>query len=84
MAILLSFYFRVSQSEGLAIILAIGLVFSAELMNTAIEAVLDFLRKEHHEDIGKAKDIAAAAVLLAALTSGAVGLIIFGPKFLNP
>lgn len=81
LAIFLGFYFQVSNIEWLAIILAIGLVVSTEIMNTAIEAVLDFLHKEHHEDIGKAKDIAAGAVLLTAVVAGIVGLVIFIPKF---
>jgi len=84
LVIFLGLFYQISGAEWLAVILAIGLVVSTEIMNTAIEAVLDFLHKEHHEDIGKAKDIAAAAVLLAALASGTVGLVIFIPKLLNP
>lgn len=85
-AILVFFFgiiFNIPKVEWLIVIWCIGLVISLELMNSAIEVVLDFLHKEHHEDIKKAKDIAAGAVLVAALTSAVIGLLIFGPRLVG-
>ena len=59
---------------------AVGTVWSAELMNTAVEAVVNLVSPDYHPLAGKAKDVAAAAVLLAALAALVVGLLIFGPR----
>jgi len=63
-------------------ILAFGLVLSVESLNTAVEKVADFIHPEFHEKIGFIKDIAAGAVMFAALAAIAVGLLIYVPKFL--
>lgn len=73
-------HFEVSRSEWLAVILCIGLVLAAELINTAIEVLVDLVAPEFNRKAGLVKDIAASAVLVAALMSLAVGLIIFVPK----
>lgn len=78
------FYFGLSSLEWLFIILAIVLVIVTEMINTVVEVVLDFLKKEHHEDIRLAKDLAAAAVLVAAFGAAVMGLIIFLPKIWQP
>jgi diacylglycerol kinase len=56
--------------------LAIALVIAAELLNTAIEAVVDLVSPEDHPLAGRAKDVAAAAVLVASLGALAIGLIL--------
>lgn len=61
------------------VLLACGLVLSAEVMNTAVETVVDLVRPEHDPLAGRAKDVAASAVLVAAGTSVAVGLVVLGP-----
>ena len=71
---------RLTAMEWAVIVLAIGLVWTAELINTAIEAAVDLASPEHHELARQAKDVASAAVLLAALTAVIVGVIIFGPR----
>ena len=71
-----------SSLELIAVIFCVGLVFITELINTAIEKIADFVEPEHNEKIGAIKDLSAAAVLVAALVSVAVGLIIFLPKLL--
>jgi len=76
------FYFNISQTEWLFQILSIGLVMSIEGLNTAVEKVADFIHPNYHERIGFIKDIAAGAVLFAAFTAIAIGLIIYLPKFL--
>lgn len=74
------FYFKISATEWLFQILAIGLVLSIEGLNTAIEKIADFIHPQYHERIGFIKDIAAGAVFFAALAALAVGAVIYCPK----
>ena len=69
--------------EWLAIMLAIGLVWTAEAMNSAVEALGDCITAEPHPGIGRAKDLAAGAVLLASFAAVGVGLIVFVPEMLK-
>ena len=75
----LSFYFGISRLEGALVALAVAGVWTAELVNTAIEALTDLASPSFHPLAGKAKDVAAGAVLLAALGALVVGLLVFGP-----
>jgi undecaprenol kinase len=69
---------------GWALILTlIGLVFAAELLNTAIEAIVDLSSPETHPLAKAAKDVAAALVLVLALTAVAAGLFVFIPATLR-
>ena len=77
--IMAGLFFQISHHEWLAIILSIGLVISAEAMNTAIENIADFISPERNESIKRIKDLAAAAVLICALTAVVVGLMVFLP-----
>ncbi len=61
------------------LILTVALVFSAEFVNTAIEAVVDLASPMHHPLAKVGKDVGAAAVLIAALAAVLVGLLILGP-----
>ena len=79
---ILGFYCNITTTEWLFQTLAIGLVLSIEGLNTAVEKVGDFIHPNYHERIGFIKDIAAGAVLFAALTAIAIGLIIYIPYFL--
>lgn len=74
------FWFRISRSEWAAIAAAIGLVWTAEGLNTALETVVDLVSPEPHPLAGRAKDVAAGAVLCAALAALVVGALIFGPR----
>ena len=76
----LGFWLEISAAEWCAVILAIGMVWVGEAVNTAIEAVVDLVSPERHALAGKAKDIAAGAVLLAAVTAGSIGGVVFLPK----
>lgn len=67
---------------AIAIIL-LGGVWIAEALNTAIERLCDHVTPEQHPDIGRIKDIAAAAVLMAAITAVAAGLCIFVPAIID-
>ncbi|MBF7090858.1 diacylglycerol kinase family protein [Flavobacterium sp. ALJ2] len=77
------FYFRITSTEWLFQILAIGLVLSVEGLNTAVEKVADFIHPNYHERIGFIKDIAAGAVFFAAMTAIAIGLTIYIPYIKN-
>ena len=76
------FAFHISAGEWCAVIGAIALVFVAEAINTAIEAVVDLASPEVHPLAARAKDIAAGAVLIAAVGSVIIGLLVFGPHLL--
>lgn len=76
----LSVYLRISSREFLIIFFAITLVIMAELFNTAIEAVVDLYVQEYHPLARTAKNVAAGAVLLAALNSIVVAYIIIFPR----
>ena len=78
--VIAGFYFSLAAVEWIAITFAIGLVFTAELMNTSIEKLADFVSTQKHENIRRVKDLAAAGVLITAIASAVIGLIIFIPK----
>lgn len=78
-ALALGFYFSISRTEWLALILTIGLVLTFELTNTAVEEIVDSFTDKEHPAAKKAKDVAAGAVLTASITAVAIGLIIFLP-----
>jgi diacylglycerol kinase (ATP) len=73
------FYFDITATEWIAQTLCIGLIMGLEAMNTAAEAIADFIHPDFHEKIGQVKDIAAGAVLITALAATVVGLIIYIP-----
>jgi len=75
--------FSISSTEWMFCLLCVGMVVGAEMMNTAIENVVDLASPEQHPLAGKAKDIAAGAVLICAIISVLIGLLIFVPKGLN-
>ena len=70
---------RVSPLEWALLVLAIGMVWSMEAMNTAIELLADEISLEQRPRIGKAKDVAALGVLAAAITAILLGLFVFLP-----
>jgi diacylglycerol kinase len=74
---------RISLNDWMAILFASGLVFISECFNTAIENLADLITERRNEYIRRAKDIAAAGVMLSAIISVAVGLIIFVPAVLK-
>ncbi len=76
------FLLKVSAVEWCVLILAMAGVVAAEAFNTALEHLTDLVSPEYHQLAGKAKDAAAAGVLLMAIGAAAVGLIIFLPKLL--
>ena len=73
---------KISILEWVAVVFAIGMVFSFEIVNTAVENVSDFICPEYDERIKRIKDLAAAAVLVSAIAAAIIGLIVFIPKIL--
>jgi undecaprenol kinase/diacylglycerol kinase (ATP) len=78
--IMLSVALEINVMEWVAVVFCIGFVLVAETFNTSLEKISDFISPEKNEKIKKIKDLAAAAVLLSALTALTTGLIIFIPK----
>ena len=74
------FTLKISHGEWVAILLCMALVLSLEAINTAIEKTIDLLHPQQHTKAGEVKDIAAGAVLIAAIFSAVIGGIIFIPK----
>ncbi|MEI6060416.1 MAG: diacylglycerol kinase family protein [Bacteroidota bacterium] len=77
------FVFQISASEWLIIVLCIALVLGLEGINTAIEILADKIHPGFDTEIGKAKDVAAGAVLIASVVASIAGFIIFAPRFLD-
>jgi len=71
--------FGVTGSEWALIVLAITLVWGAEALNTALEVLADAVEAAYHPMIGKAKDVAAGAVLITAIGAAVIGLLVFVP-----
>jgi diacylglycerol kinase (ATP) len=78
-AFALGLWLGLGRLEWAIIILTVALVWMAEFVNTALEAVVDLASPDLHPLAKVGKDVAAAAVLVAALTAVAVGLLIMGP-----
>ena len=76
-------WFAIDKVEWLILILTITMVLSAEIMNSAVEYLVDLSTLEYHHLAKAAKDAAAGAVLITALAAVLVGLIIFGPRLLQ-
>jgi len=74
------FYFNISFIEWMIQCIMIGLVMSAEGLNTAIEKIADFVHPDHNDKIGFIKDIAAGAVFISAIIAVIVGCLIYLPK----
>ncbi len=78
------FYFRIDTTGWLALVIAMGLVISTELINTALEHLVDIATDGQYRLSARlAKDTAAAAVLVASVVATAIGAIVFGPKVLS-
>ena len=74
---------RVTTAELAELVLVIGLVLVAESLNTAIETLCDLVSPAPHPLVKRAKDVAAAGVLVSAIVAVGVGLAILGPRLLD-
>lgn len=79
LVVLLTAWLRLPARDWAVLLVTIALVWTAEFINTALEAVVDLASPRHHPLARVGKDVGAAAVLIAALTSILVGLLILGP-----
>lgn len=74
---------KLTAGEWIALVLAMGGVWVAEALNTAVEFVVDLVSPQPQELAGWAKDVGAAAVLLASIVAAVIGALIFLPKLLG-
>lgn len=82
LVIILGIMLRISKIEWIICIILFGNVISLELINTAIENAVDLITKENNPKAKVAKDTAAGAVLIMAISSAIIGLAIFIPKII--
>jgi len=83
LTVALGFFFSLTLMEWCLIIICTFSVFAAEAFNTAIEELTNLVSPEHHPLAGRAKDVAAGAVLLTAIGAVSCGVLIFLPKILT-
>lgn len=81
--VIAGFIFKLDVMEWGLVVLAIGLVLAAEMINTAIEWLIDLVSPDYSEKAGLIKDVAAGAVLIAAVISVIIGAIVFLPKIIE-
>lgn len=81
--VLLGIYFNITTFEWLILVFTINMVLVAEMVNTAIESMVDLITLERREDARVAKDVSAAMVLVSAVSAAVVGLFVFWPKIIN-
>lgn len=80
--IVAGFLFRISYVEWIAVLIVIGMVFSAEIFNSSLERIADYIQPKRDERIRDIKDLGSAAVLVTAITAAAIGIMIFLPKII--
>lgn len=81
--IVLGSWLGIDRSDWAVLLLAIGLVWLAEFLNTALEAVVDLASPQMHPLAQVGKDVGAAGVLISAATAAVIGLLILGPHLLH-
>ena len=72
----------VSAREGIELLFVTGLVWIAEMINSCLEKLIDFITPRHYPQLAFVKDVAAGAVLLSAFIALTTGLLIFIPKII--
>lgn len=82
LAVAMGFLLRISPMEWIAVVIVIGMVFAAEIINSSIERTADFVKAERDDRKRDIKDLGAAAVLVCAIAAAVVGIIIFLPKII--
>lgn len=83
LVISLGAFLQISINQWSWITLAIGLVWMAEAFNTAIEKIVDFISPEYNKQAGEIKDLAAGAVIFAALVALIIGVLVFKDPLLE-
>jgi diacylglycerol kinase (ATP) len=77
--LIIGLWLHIQPLEWALIVLAVAIVWTAEFINTALEAVVDLASPQHHPLARVGKDVGAAAVLIASLASILIGLLVLGP-----
>jgi diacylglycerol kinase len=77
--IILAAWLRLSLFDWSVLVVAIGIVWLAEFLNTSIEAIVDLVSPQRHPLAKVSKDVSAAAVLITAMTAILVGILLLGP-----
>jgi diacylglycerol kinase len=80
---IIAFWLKLPARDWAVLILTIAMVFAAEFLNTAIEAVVDLASPQKHPLAKVGKDVGAGAVLVAAMAAVLIGLLILGPPLLE-
>ena len=81
MVILVGLWLKVETRDWALLVLAIAMVWTAEFLNTALEVVVDLASPDLHPLAKVGKDVGAASVLIAALSSIIIGILVMGPAF---
>lgn len=79
----LGFYLGLTATEWALIVVAIMAVWTAEALNTGLEFLADAVSPEYSDLVGRAKDVAAAGVLVAAVGAAVIGVLVLGPRVLE-
>ena len=82
MVFIVSWIVGVTKTEMIALVIVIGIVWTAEIFNTCVERIMDFISTKPDPEIKIIKDLASAAVLVSAIAAFVTGLMIFIPKFI--
>ena len=82
LVVIMAFLLKISMIEWIILVLLIGLVLAAEVINTTIENLVDMYIKDYNERAKVVKDTAAGTVLILAITAVIIGLMIFVPKII--
>jgi len=82
-AIVAGFYFNIDRLEFAVVLLAITLVVTLEMINTALEKAVDLLTEKYHILALIAKDVSAGAVLIASIVAFIIGALIYGPYLVD-
>jgi diacylglycerol kinase (ATP) len=83
LVVALGLHLGISAQDWAVLVLTIALVMAMEALNTSLEFICDALYPHHHPLIGKAKDVAAAAVLISSIAAALVGGLIFFPALVE-
>ncbi len=83
LVVLLAAWLRLDLIEWAVLILTIGSVWTAEFVNTALEAVVDLASPTIHPLAKVGKDVGAAAVLISAISSAVIGFMVLGPPLIE-
>lgn len=81
LTIIVAIWLEVPTREWALLVLAIAMVWTAEFLNTALEVVVDLASPDLHPLAKVGKDVGAASVLIAALSSAIIGILVMGPAF---